>query len=183
MRLLFAVLGAALLIASVPGSTLAADEPTLITSAAYAEFGDPYRLGAEGPDRYDCSGFVWWTYSSVGLGDRIGGKRMRAREYQSWFRQRSQLFSDPKRVEVGDLAFWGSPAVHIGIVTRIVHAERRPLVRIFVTGATTDKGVAEVRHDRLHTTRAFSGFADVGLANVPDPTPPLSRASGSQPAF
>ncbi len=181
MRFLFAVLGAALLIASVPGSTLAADEPTLITSTAYAELGDPYRLGAEGPNRYDCSGFVWWTYSSAGLGDRIGGKRMRAREYQSWFRQRSQLFTDPKQVEIGDLAFWGSPAVHIGIVTRIVHAQRRPLVRVFVTGATTDKGVAEVRLDRLQTTRAFAGFANVGLANVPDPTPTPEQTPTASP--
>ena len=106
---------------------------------------------------------------------------MRAREYQSWFRQRSQLFTDPKQVEIGDLAFWGSPAVHIGIVTRIVHAQRRPLVRVFVTGATTDKGVAEVRLDRLQTTRAFAGFANVGLANVPDPTPTPEQTPTASP--
>ena len=34
---------------------------------ALAQVGDPYVWGDEGPDTFDCSGLVWWSYAQVGV--------------------------------------------------------------------------------------------------------------------
>ena len=105
---------------------------------------------------------VWYVYSLAGLSDRIGGKRLRAREYAKWFRDRGLLSTrDPR---IGDLAFFYNPAKHVGIVTRF--NERG---KVFVTSALTT-GVREVRSDLLSVP--FYAYGHVGLQVVPDPTPP-----------
>lgn len=37
-----------------------------VLSAAYSKLGTPYKWGAEGPNAFDCSGFVKWCYAKVG---------------------------------------------------------------------------------------------------------------------
>ena len=39
--------------------------PRLIRAVTYGlrQRGDRYRFGAEGPDRWDCSGLVWFSYT------------------------------------------------------------------------------------------------------------------------
>lgn len=38
-----------------------------VLSAAYSKLGTPYKWGAEGPNAFDCSGFVKWCYAKVGI--------------------------------------------------------------------------------------------------------------------
>ena len=38
-----------------------------IVSIAKSKLGCPYVYGAEGPDSFDCSGFVQWVYKQVGI--------------------------------------------------------------------------------------------------------------------
>ncbi|WP_294578497.1 C40 family peptidase [uncultured Thomasclavelia sp.] len=38
-----------------------------VLSAAYSRLGCPYKWGAEGPNAFDCSGFVKWCYAQVGV--------------------------------------------------------------------------------------------------------------------
>lgn len=38
-----------------------------VLSAAYSRLGTPYKWGAEGPNAFDCSGFVKWCYARVGV--------------------------------------------------------------------------------------------------------------------
>lgn len=38
-----------------------------ILSAAYSKLGTPYKWGAEGPNAFDCSGFVKWCYAKAGI--------------------------------------------------------------------------------------------------------------------
>src|ERR1051325_3362699 len=38
-----------------------------LMSAIDQRLGTPYRWGATGPDRYDCSGFVWAIYNATGI--------------------------------------------------------------------------------------------------------------------
>lgn len=38
-----------------------------VLSAAYSRLGCPYVWGADGPNSFDCSGFVKWCYSRVGI--------------------------------------------------------------------------------------------------------------------
>lgn len=47
----------------VPGNTYG----NAVLSAAYSKLGTPYKWGAEGPNSFDCSGFVKWCYSKVGI--------------------------------------------------------------------------------------------------------------------
>lgn len=167
---LLAGAGALVALALVFSPAMAADEPSMLLSAIAPVVGAKYRIGAEGPTRFDCSGFVWFAFDSAGLGDRVGGKRGRARQYQNWLK--AQAYTDPKLAVVGDLAFWGRPAVHVGIVTRVNHPGGKPgRVNVFVTSALTGVGVHEYRVDLITAAKPFSGYAHTGLTNVPDPTP------------
>ena len=38
-----------------------------VLAAAYSKLGAPYKWGAEGPNAFDCSGFVKWAYSKAGI--------------------------------------------------------------------------------------------------------------------
>jgi len=39
----------------------------MILSAIEERLGTPYRMGSTGPNRYDCSGFVWSVFQSAGI--------------------------------------------------------------------------------------------------------------------
>ncbi len=43
--------------------------PRLVRAVTYGlrQRGDKYRFGAEGPNRWDCSGLVWFAYRKAGL--------------------------------------------------------------------------------------------------------------------
>ncbi|MFN2491537.1 MAG: C40 family peptidase [Pyrinomonadaceae bacterium] len=79
----------------------------LVTSAIEQRLGARYVWGATGPSAYDCSGFVWSTFRSVG----IDFERSSARTL--WAR-----FSPPapgEQYQFGNLVFFRNLA-HIGIV-------------------------------------------------------------------
>jgi hypothetical protein len=153
-----------LMVATLGSVSAAVDQRQQLLAVVRTVIGAPFRLGAEGPTRFDCSGFVWYSFNTAGLGQYIGGKRMRAREYQSWFRQRGRLMTNARLASVGDLAFYGNPAKHAGIVTRI---DARGLPR--VTSALTTTGVTETKYNTLSVR--FHSFARVGLGVVPGPSP------------
>ncbi len=74
----------------------------------------PYKLGAEGMDRYDCSGLVYRTFEESGLAQLIGGDR-RARGYYAWFKAHGHVTHHPRE---GDLVVWahrGHKVSHVGI--------------------------------------------------------------------
>ena len=91
--------------------TAAASERDLVRTIARNQIGDRFLLGADGPNRFDCSGLVSFAYSRAGLLDRIGGYR-RAAGYLQWFRERGRVSRYNPRP--GDLVVWGR-AEHIGI--------------------------------------------------------------------
>jgi len=51
-----------------PDSYVLSQASTPIISEATKYLGARYRSGATGPDAFDCSGYVWRVYSSVGIG-------------------------------------------------------------------------------------------------------------------
>lgn len=96
-----------------PGSAqAAASQAGKIVYTAKNQLGKPFRLGAEGMRRYDCSGLVWRVFERNGLVTKIGGGRKLARGYYDWFRRRGLASRSNPRV--GDLVVWGR-ARHIGI--------------------------------------------------------------------
>lgn len=100
-----AVAGPALL----PGLTSQADAATLSTKAlkiAASKKGSPYKYGAAGPKRFDCSGLVLYSYK------RAGKKlpRTAAAQYN-----KSHHLSASHR-KIGDLVFFhsGRSVYHVG---------------------------------------------------------------------
>ena len=79
-----------------------------LAAVAYArrQLGKPYRFGAEGPNRYDCSGLVMMAWRSVG----VSMPRVARQQYKQGRKiSRSQL-------RAGDLVFFYSQSPsHVGI--------------------------------------------------------------------
>src|SRR5215212_2403452 len=50
----------------VPTAKLGLVERSMLT-AIEERLGTPYRMGSEGPNRYDCSGFVWSVFQEAGV--------------------------------------------------------------------------------------------------------------------
>jgi peptidoglycan endopeptidase LytE len=79
----------------------------LITAAIDDRLGAPYSWGATGPSAFDCSGFVWSTFHSVGIDFERGSART------LWSR-----FTAPgadEQFKFGNLVFFSNLA-HVGIV-------------------------------------------------------------------
>lgn len=93
-------------------ATAAMDRAEAAVQAARGYLGIPYRLGATGPNKFDCSGLIFRIFADTDQLALIGGKRMRAVHYLKWFTRRGLA---TKRDAVrGDLVVWGDGA-HIGI--------------------------------------------------------------------
>lgn len=87
-----------------------------VIATARAQIGKPYQIGAEGPDKFDCSGLVYYAFNQNGQDALIGGGRHRARWYERWCQAHGQFSPSVGVAERGDLVFYGHDAVtHIGI--------------------------------------------------------------------
>jgi peptidoglycan DL-endopeptidase CwlO len=72
---------------------------------ALSKIGDPYVWGGAGPDDFDCSGLVMWSYEQVGIQlDHFTGDQWDEGEHIS----RSQL-------QPGDLVFFFADISHVGM--------------------------------------------------------------------
>lgn len=106
---LLACLGlAGVLLASSSGGR-AADPAAAVLTAARGHLGDRYVWGATGPESWDCSGFtsvLWRTVGGVRAIPRT------AAQQQDW-----AVPIPLEQVRPGDLAFFGDPVTHVGIVS------------------------------------------------------------------
>ncbi len=115
-------------------------------SAIEERLGTPYRLGATGPYRFDCSGFVWSVFQQAG----VAFERSTARSL--W-----QEFAPPtedEKYKFGTLVFFNN-LHHVGIV-----ADENGFYH-----ASTSRGVVYSRFDDYWTKRV-SGFRRVPLAQL-----------------
>jgi peptidoglycan endopeptidase LytE len=81
-------------------------EPLLMT-AIEERLGTPYRWGATGPDRFDCSGFVWSIYQEIGINfERASARTLFARFAAP---------PDGEQYKFGTLVFFSGLA-HVGVV-------------------------------------------------------------------
>ncbi|MEU0830093.1 C40 family peptidase [Streptomyces sp. NPDC005969] len=94
----------------VPGAVADAQAATRSTKAlkiAASKKGSPYRYGATGPHRFDCSGLTQYAFKKV-------GKKLPRTAQQQYNKTRHVSASKRKR---GDLVFfhWGRNVYHVGI--------------------------------------------------------------------
>ncbi len=78
-------------------------------AAGRTKIGSSYLLGASGPNVFDCSGFVLWAYSQVGV----------SLPHYSGAQYKSTVRISASQLQPGDLVFWGSGgsehvAIYIG---------------------------------------------------------------------
>lgn len=125
----------------------------LMNSAIEQRLGSPYSWGATGPSAFDCSGFVWSTYRSVGIDfERASARTLWAR------------FAAPapeEKFKYGTLVFFSNLA-HVGIVVDekgFYHASRR-------------KGVIYSPFNEYWTSRID------GFRQVPQSVPLVAKAAG-----
>lgn len=93
-------------------------QPTLM-AAIDQRLGARYRWGAEGPDRFDCSGFVWSIFNASGINFERGSAR-------TLFARFSPAPAD-EQFKFGTLVFF-SGLKHVGVVADehgFYHASRR----------------------------------------------------------
>jgi peptidoglycan endopeptidase LytE len=135
------------LVATAPhASPTAATRPThlqqMLLAAIDIRLGTPYRMGSTGPNRYDCSGFVWSVFQSAG----INFERTSARSlWQSFAPAR-----EDEKYKLGTLVFFNN-LNHIGIV-----ADERGFYH-----ASTSHGVVYSPFNEYWTARV------VGFRRVP----------------
>lgn len=130
LPVLMALVLAALLTGSSGGAAHAAREPRTAKivhalEVARNQKGDPYVYGSAGPNRFDCSGLIQYSYGKAGISvPRTSG------DQASYFRR----LKSKKNMHPGDLmAFYGSGGIyHVGLWTGhwkdgrrlILHASR-----------------------------------------------------------
>lgn len=72
---------------------------------ARRQLGKPYQYGAAGPDTFDCSGLVMWSW-------RAGGVSLSHSTYSQWDETTHVPLSD---LQPGDIVFFGSDLHHDGL--------------------------------------------------------------------
>lgn len=107
--------------ATVASKTALATSPAALRKAAMtnalAKLGTPYRWGAAGPNAFDCSGLVKWSFGKTG------------RALPRTSRAMATVGVPVKKADLqpGDLVFFYQPISHMGIYIgngKIVHASR-----------------------------------------------------------
>ena len=127
----------------VPTAKLGFVERSMLT-AIEERLGTPYRMGTEGPYRYDCSGFVWSVFQQAG----VAFERTSARTLWNDFAPPGE----DEKYKFGTLVFFNN-LHHVGIV-----ADENGFYH-----ASTSRGVVYSRFDEYWTKR-LSGFRRVPLA-------------------
>ena len=78
---------------------------TRALASATAQLGKPYLWGGTGPDVFDCSGLMVWSWGLAGVHlPRV------ASDQQNW-----AIPLTASQAQPGDLVFFGQPAHHVGM--------------------------------------------------------------------
>lgn len=142
---------AAIAVTSVTPPSAPAPRPNYaarIVRIALAQRGDPYVRGRAGPNAFDCSGLVRYSYRKAGVGKKLGGGNS-ARGMLRWARLHG--LTGKRNPHVGDIAIYGNgshAAIYIGR-GRVVHALNPRLdIRVTRLHATTTRFTTFIHMDR-----------------------------------
>jgi len=144
-----------------PAPVAAASPADAVIKVAKAQLGDPWRYGATGPYSFDCSGLVYYSFRTAGYLSKIGGTRMTAYGYYSYFRNHGKASTTGGRP--GDLVVYGGGS-HIGIY----------LGNGYVISTLTS-GVRI--HGLYAVTARFTAFLHTGMSTTTTTTAPLTSTA------
>jgi cell wall-associated NlpC family hydrolase len=101
--------------AVAPVPVAAAQDPAeAVIDAAREYLGSDFRMGAEGPKVFDCSGLIYRIFADIGELPRISGMRLGATAYMRWFVARGRFSKHEEDAQRGDLVVWDD-GHHIGV--------------------------------------------------------------------
>jgi cell wall-associated NlpC family hydrolase len=129
----------------VPTAKLGFIERSMLTAIG-ERLGTPYRMGATGPNRYDCSGFVWSVFQQAG----VAFERTPVRSLWAEFAPPTE----DEKYKFGTLVFFNH-LHHVGIV-----ADENGFYH-----ASTSHGVVYSRFDDYWTKRVV-GFRRVPMTTL-----------------
>jgi hypothetical protein len=146
--------------------------------AALTVGGGRYVLGTQGtnsPPTWDCSGLVWWAYTTAGY----SWDRLNAGGQYTYFTSRNCPVIDLSRGTPGDLLFYGDMAdannQHVGFLHRIGVVDGKVQAVLF-SAMNPTQGIADLDALAFHTEGGRGLFAVVNMQGF---TPPLrGRAPG-----
>jgi cell wall-associated NlpC family hydrolase len=149
------VMATSVLVSSAPTAPASAytrlvpnSEAAEIIKIAKAQVGDRYRYGAAGPNAFDCSGLVLYSFKAAGDYPVVGsGSYRSARSLYYWFKKRG--LASRTSAAPGDLVIWGSGS-HVGIYVGNGYA---------VSALTTGVRV----HRVSGTTAPFTAYLRTGM--------------------
>ncbi|MFU8851753.1 NlpC/P60 family protein [Micromonospora sp. SL1-18] len=137
--------------------------PTALAAVRYAlaQLGDPYLWGAEGPNRFDCSGLVLASYRAAGY---HGLPRVSRDQY---FATRSRTV-DPNALLPGDLLFFASGSSWTTIHHVAMYIGNGKMVEAPRTGDVVK--ISVVRWSRLYAATRVVGAVPAPATPAPGPT-------------
>jgi cell wall-associated NlpC family hydrolase len=168
-----AVLAACVAVAGVSlaaaGGKKAATPTAAVVSAARAHLGDTYTWAGTGPDTWDCSGLTSTLWREVG---GVKAIPRTSRQQQAW-----AVPIPEEQALPGDLAFFGEPVSHVGIIsgertTRATRTTPSTTTLLMVDASSSRKGVVERTVWTSGTVR-FGRVPRPGMVRVKPWTPPV----------
>jgi cell wall-associated NlpC family hydrolase len=96
-----------------------------VVALALEQVGKPYILGTKGPNSFDCSGLVEWTYAQYGV-----------QTTSSTFTQLKALRDiDPSQLQTGDMVYFQYPwDQHTGILADLNNDQRWDMIHAAAPG-------------------------------------------------
>jgi len=139
--LLIAILGSGLVASPSADASTRTHRITKALDIVRAQLGDPYRYGSAGPNAFDCSGLVYYSYRKAGFANVPRTSRQQAAALRPVKRS---------NMRPGDLVFFtsGGRVYHMGVYTGWSHG-RRTIIHASRTGTP-------VKRDPIWTNSWFA---------------------------
>lgn len=103
------------IISGLPAGTMGSD----VLNIAFNKVGAPYVLGAKGPNRFDCSGLVYWAINQIDSG--LGRNLYTSAGYQYKYCKENGYLVGESEALPGDLIFWQKPNCSCGAKYNEIH--------------------------------------------------------------
>ena len=114
-----------------------------VLKVALSKVGYPYVLGAKGPNRFDCSGLVYWSIKEVD--PELGRKLYTSAGYQYKYCRDNGYLVGESEIQPGDIIFWYKPSCHCGKKYNEVHHTGFYLGNGMILDASSSNGRVIIR--------------------------------------
>lgn len=103
------------IVSGLPSGKMGTD----VLHVALTKVGNTYVLGAKGPNRFDCSGLVYWSINEID--PALGKKLYTSAGYQYKYCKENGYLVGESEIQPGDLIFWYKPNCSCGAKYAEVH--------------------------------------------------------------